>query len=91
MLQAAFREDYSSNTVARELERLANVTNKWPDLLSEYTQAAQGMEDAKQAADLWVKIARWYDSALHHTDYAIPRPRRPVAAAQPRGRHGRAG
>ena len=71
MLQAAFREDYSSNTVAQELERLANVTNKWPDLLSEYTQAAQGMEDAKQAADLWVKIARWYDSALHHTEYAI--------------------
>ncbi len=71
MLQAAFREDYSSNAVAAELERLANLTNKWADLLSEYTQAAQSMEDAKQAADLWVKIARWYDSALHHTEYAI--------------------
>jgi len=71
MLQAAFREDYSSNAVAQELERLANVTNKWSELLSEYTQAAQGMEDAKQAADLWVKIGRWYDSALHHTEYAI--------------------
>ena len=27
--------------------------------------------DARQAADLWVKIARWYDSAVHRTDYAI--------------------
>ena len=25
----------------------------------------------KQAADLWVKIARWYDAALRHVDYAI--------------------
>ena len=31
----------------------------------------QGIADPKQAADLWVKIARWYDSALRHVDYAI--------------------
>ena len=91
MLQAAFREDYSSNTVARELERLANVTNKWPDLLSEYTQAAQGMEDAKQAADLWVKIARWYDSALHHTDYAITSAKEAQSRQPNHVGHGRAG
>jgi tetratricopeptide (TPR) repeat protein len=71
MLQAAFREDYSNDHVAKELERLANVTNKWTELLSEYNQVAQAMEDSKQAADLWVKIARWYDSALNHTEYAI--------------------
>jgi tetratricopeptide (TPR) repeat protein len=70
-LQAAFREDYSNDHVAKELERLATVTSKWNDLLTEYTQVAQGMDDPKQAADLWVKIARWYDSALDHTEYAI--------------------
>jgi tetratricopeptide (TPR) repeat protein len=70
-LQAAFREDYSNDHVAEELERLATVTSKWNDLLTEYTQVAQGMDDPKQAADLWVKIARWYDSALDHTEYAI--------------------
>ena len=31
----------------------------------------RGSRDPKQAADLWVKIARWYDSALRHVDYAI--------------------
>jgi len=70
-LQAAFREDYSNDQVAKELERLATTTSKWNELLTEYTQVAQGMTDAKQASDLWVKIARWYDSALDHTEYAI--------------------
>ena len=54
-LQAAFREDYSNDHVAEELERLATATGKWNDLLTEYTQVAQGMTDVKQAADLWVK------------------------------------
>ena len=70
-LQAAFREDYSNDHVAEELERLATAANKWSELLTEYTQMAEGMTDAKQASDLWVKISRWYDSALDHTDYAI--------------------
>ena len=70
-LQAAFREDYSNDHVAKELERLATAADKWNELIGEYTQVVQGISDAKQAADLWVKIARWYDSALRHVDYAI--------------------
>jgi tetratricopeptide (TPR) repeat protein len=70
-LQAAFREDYSNNQVARELERLATAIGRWNELISDYTQVVQGIEDPKQAADLWVKIARWYDSALGHLDYAV--------------------
>jgi len=70
-LQAAFREDYSNDHVAQELERLATATGKWSELLTEYTQVAQGMTEVKQASDLWVKIARWYDSALDHTEYAV--------------------
>jgi tetratricopeptide (TPR) repeat protein len=70
-LQAAFREDYSNDHVARELERLATTAGKWNELLSDYTQVVQGIPDQKQAADLWVKIARWYDSAVSRTDYGI--------------------
>ena len=70
-LQAAFREDYSNDHVAKELERLATSTKRWNELISEYTQLVQGITDPKQAADLWVKIARWYDSALGHIEYAI--------------------
>ena len=70
-LQAAFREDYSNDHVAKELERLATAADKWNELIGDYTQVVQGIADPKQAADLWVKIARWYDSALRHVDYAI--------------------
>ncbi len=70
-LQAAFREDFSNDRVAEELQRLATAADKWNELIGDYTQVVQGIADAKQAADLWVKIARWYDSALRHVDYAI--------------------
>jgi tetratricopeptide (TPR) repeat protein len=78
-LQAAFREDYSNDHVAKELERLATATSKWSELLTEYTQVAQGMTEVKQASDLWVKIARWYDSALDHTEYAIASARKALS------------
>jgi tetratricopeptide (TPR) repeat protein len=70
-LRAAFQEDYSNDHVAKELERLATAADKWNELIGEYTQLVQGIQDPKVAADLWVKIARWYDSALRHLDYAI--------------------
>jgi tetratricopeptide (TPR) repeat protein len=70
-LQAAFREDYSNDHVAKEMERLATLTDKWNELIGDYTQVVQGINEPKTAADLWVKIARWYDSALKHVDYAI--------------------
>ena len=38
VLQAAFRENYADQAVSGELERLATATNKWNELLGEYTQ-----------------------------------------------------
>ncbi len=70
-LQAAFREDYSNDKVAKELERLATLADKWNELLSDFTSVVQTISDPRQAADLWVKIGRWYDSVLQHVDYAI--------------------
>ncbi len=71
VLQAAFREDYSVDSTARELERLASVTGKWGDLLGEYTQSVTQIADLKARADLWVKIGRWYAEHLGRIDYAI--------------------
>jgi DnaJ-domain-containing protein 1 len=45
ILQAAFREDYSVDSTARELERLASIINKWGDLLGEYTQSVTQIAD----------------------------------------------
>ncbi|HEX8952817.1 MAG TPA: hypothetical protein VF945_13270, partial [Polyangia bacterium] len=71
VLQAAFRENYADQAVSGELERLATATNKWNDLLGEYTQIVQQIPDPATAADLWVKIGRWYGEHLGHLDYAI--------------------
>ena len=70
-LQEAFREDYGNDTVADELQRLATKANKWNELLTDYTRMAQEIASPKKKADLWVKIANWYDSALSHTEYAV--------------------
>jgi tetratricopeptide (TPR) repeat protein len=69
-LTAAFEEDYSNDHVAKELERLATEAGKWNELIGTYTQTAQGLPPAT-AADLWVKIARWWDSALSNVQSAI--------------------
>jgi golgin subfamily B member 1 len=73
VLQAAFKRDYSHDETARELERLASATNRWQELLDEYTNRVNELEseDRAAAADLWVKIGRWYSEHLSHLEYAI--------------------
>jgi len=73
VLQAAFKRDYSHDETARELERLATATNRWQELLDEYSNRVNELEreDRASAADLWVKIGRWYAEHLSHLEYAI--------------------
>jgi tetratricopeptide (TPR) repeat protein len=73
VLQAAFKRDYSHDQTANELERLATATNRWQELLDEYTHRVNELEaeDRSSAADLWVKIGRWYAEHLSHLEYAI--------------------
>jgi tetratricopeptide (TPR) repeat protein len=73
VLEEAFKRDFSNEDVAGELERLATATNRWQELLGEYTHQVRELESSNrgQAADLWVKIGRWYGEHLAHIDYAI--------------------
>ena len=73
VLQHAFELDYSHEETASELERLATAAGKWQDLLSQYTTFVASLEtdNPDAAADLWVKIGRWYGDHLSHVDYAI--------------------
>src|SRR6185503_17852484 len=73
VLQAAFKRDYAHDETAHELERLATATNRWQELLDEYTNRVNELEreDRGSAADLWVKIGRWYAEHLSHLEYAI--------------------
>src|SRR5262249_52828223 len=51
----------------------AAATNLWQELLDEHTKRVTELEreDRRAAADLWVKIGRWYKDQLSHRDYAI--------------------
>jgi len=73
VLQAGFREDYAHEEIAAELERLATAAGKWEELLADYTHMVAELEgqNPDSAADLWVKIGRWYGDHLSHVDYAI--------------------
>ncbi len=73
VLQAAFKRDYAHEATAHELERLATATNRWQELLAEYTEQVNELErtDRSAAGDLWVKIGRWYGEHLGHLEYAI--------------------
>ena len=73
VLQAAFKLDYAHEETGRELERLATATNRWQELLDEYTNRVNELEreNRSAASDLWVKIGRWYGEHLSHLEYAI--------------------
>ncbi|RMG99750.1 MAG: tetratricopeptide repeat protein [Deltaproteobacteria bacterium] len=71
LLQLAFNEDYTNETTARELERLATETGKWSELLNEYNGLVQQIEDPMERCELWVKIGRWYAEHLQRPDYGI--------------------
>ena len=71
LLQLAFNEDYTNETTARELERLATETGKWSELLNEYNGLVQQIEDPTERCELWVKIGRWYAEHLQRPDYGI--------------------
>ncbi|MCB9555099.1 MAG: tetratricopeptide repeat protein [Deltaproteobacteria bacterium] len=71
VLQAAFRQDYTNDRTARELERLASTTGKWNELLNDYSAVVQTITDPDVKVDLLVKMSRWYGNELNHLDYAI--------------------
>jgi tetratricopeptide (TPR) repeat protein len=71
VLQAAFKQDYTNDLTAKNLERLASSTGKWNELLMEYNTVVQNILDPKVKSDLLVKMGRWYGTELGHMDYAI--------------------
>lgn len=71
VLQAAFNVDYSNEETSRELERLATEADKWNELLAEYNELVEQLEDPEERCELWVKIGRWYGEHLDRADFGI--------------------
>ncbi|TPV92869.1 MAG: tetratricopeptide repeat protein [Myxococcales bacterium FL481] len=71
VLQAAFNVDYANEETSRELERLATEADKWNELLVEYNELVEQLEDPEERCELWVKIGRWYGEHLDRPDFGI--------------------
>jgi tetratricopeptide (TPR) repeat protein len=67
----AFELDYTNETTAAELERLAAATNRWNDLLTKYNEKVAELTDVEVKCELLVKVGKWYGSKLNHPEYAI--------------------
>ncbi|QQR88836.1 MAG: tetratricopeptide repeat protein [Myxococcales bacterium] len=71
-LLVAWTEDLSNEAVSAELERLAALTQRWNELLSQANEALQEEEDPELRLTLCLRCARWYGTELGHLEYAIP-------------------
>ena len=63
-LQAAFREDYSNDHVARSWSGWRRRPTSGTSCSASTRRSCRPSRDPKQAADLWVKIGRWYGRHL---------------------------
>jgi len=69
-LQTALAEDPSSGRVIQEMERIARGNGFWGELAAVTAEVAGGLENRKQAADLWVQIAFWNETGRAQLDEA---------------------
>lgn len=71
-LRAALHEDFRHEGVATALHDLVEGTGGWMDLMSELIRDAETLaqDNERMAADLWVRMARWYLEPLGYRGYA---------------------
>ena len=69
-LQAALADDPTSGRVIQEMERIARGHGIWGELAAVTAEVASGLEDRKQASDLWVQIAFWNETGRAQLDEA---------------------
>jgi tetratricopeptide (TPR) repeat protein len=68
----AFAEDYSDRETARYLERMAQATGRWGELIQSANTWLQGEKDPAQRIRLCLRLAKWYGEDLGHPEYAQP-------------------
>jgi len=71
-LRAALQEDLNHPAVLAAIGRLADDEDYWGELLAELMEDAAelGCDEPRGAADLWVRIALWYNDPVGHRGYA---------------------
>ncbi len=68
----AFSEDYGDEETGRYLERIAQQTGRWGELINTANAWLQETEDPTQKIQLCLRLGKWYGEDLGHPEYAQP-------------------
>jgi len=68
----AFSEDYKDDDTARYLERVAQATNRWGELLSPANAWLTETNDPDEKIALCLRLGKWYGQDLGHPEWAQP-------------------
>jgi tetratricopeptide (TPR) repeat protein len=68
----AFSEDYKDDETAKYLERIAQATNRWGELLSTANAWLTETTDPDEKIALCLRLGKWYGQDLGHPEWAQP-------------------
>ena len=68
----AFSEDFGDDETARFLEHLAQVTNRWTELINTANGWLGEQSEGKKRIQLCLRLGKWYGEDLGHPEYAQP-------------------
>ena len=71
-LVTAFEMDFADMETVRYLERMAQATNRWPELIQAVNGWLQQQTEPVQKITLCLRLAKWYAEDLGHPEYAQP-------------------
>lgn len=68
----AFAEDYGDDETVGYLERMAQATGRWGELIQTANAWLQEQTDPAQKIQLGLRLGKWYGENLDHPEYAQP-------------------
>lgn len=68
----ALSEDFGDDETARYLERTAQATNRWNELISTANAWLPEQTDPKRKIQICLRLGKWYGEDLGHPEYAQP-------------------
>ncbi|MBK9265561.1 MAG: tetratricopeptide repeat protein [Polyangiaceae bacterium] len=71
-LMTAFELDYDNMDTVRYLERMAQATNRWPELVQNANRWLQAETQPLPTITLCLHLAKWYAEDLGHPEYSQP-------------------
>lgn len=68
----ALAEDFHDRETAKYLERMAQATGRWGEVIQTANNWLQAQTEAQQKIRLCLHLAKWYGDDLGHPEYAQP-------------------